>query len=116
RQIRNEVVQLENETDLVTQKVQLAAMPAEFHVVDPDAPVIGFIQATEQVEEGALAATRCPAESHGLACDGFEVHAFQNTNRTRFKALADPFSAQNDGTNSKRRASTARTRIAYMAG
>jgi hypothetical protein len=120
-EIGDEVVELEDEADFVAQEMEAAAMAVELDAVDRDAAAVGLVETAEEMEEGALAAAGGSAESDGLACDGFEVHALEDGDGTIVVALPDFGGAEDDGglggfgvgrSHSKRSASTARMRMA----
>ena len=101
-------------------------MTIDFNAVDPHAPAVRRIEAAEQVQQRALAATRRPAQCNLLALGNLKVNTFQNSNRAVVVALPHPLGAKDNATlvanlygrmiHSKRSASTARMRIAYAAG
>jgi hypothetical protein len=120
-EVGDEVVELEDEADFVAQEMEAAAMAVELDAVDGDAAAVGFVEAAEEMEEGALAAAGGAAESDGLALDGFEVDTLEDGDGSVVVALPDFGGAQDDGgfrgvgvgrSHSKRSASTARIRMA----
>jgi hypothetical protein len=119
REIWDEVVELKDEADFVTQHVKAAAVAIDLDAVEEDASLVGFVEATEEMKERALAAAGWAAEGDGLAGDGFEVDAFEDFDGAVVVGLADVFGAEDDSVgngddvcHSKRSASTARIRMA----
>jgi hypothetical protein len=118
-EVGDEVVKLEDEADFVAEHVEAAAVAIDFDAVEEDAASVGFVEATEEMEQRAFAATGGAAEGDGLAGDGFEVDALENFNGAVVVTLANAFGSKDDGgtdgddwSHSKRSASTARIRMA----
>src|ERR1039457_2636372 len=78
RQVGNEVVQLEDETDFVAQEAQEIAMTIDLNVIHRDAAPFGLVQSAEEVEERALATAGRAAERNGFALGSFEVDALEH--------------------------------------
>jgi hypothetical protein len=119
REIGDEVVELEDETDFVTQHVKAAAVAIDLDAVEEDAALVGLVESAEEMKKCALAAAGWAAEGDGLAGDGFEVDTFEDFDGAVVVGLADVFGAEDDRggdgddvCHSKRSASTARIRMA----
>jgi hypothetical protein len=68
-------VQLKDETNLVPQQAQGDLPPAKLRTIHKHAAAVGLVQPPEQMQQGALTASRRSAKGHGLALDDLEVHA-----------------------------------------
>ena len=104
-------MQLKDESYLMPQQPQRAAIAADFNVVHVHQSAIGLVEAAQQMQQRALATTRRTTQGHGLAFRRREVHTLQYGDRARVVALPHILRAD-DGFHSKRSASTARIRIA----
>jgi hypothetical protein len=114
-QIRNQVMQLEDEANLVPQQPERISMTFDLIAVHRNCAAVGFVEAPEQMEQRALPAAGRAAERHCLARNGFEVYAFQDLNGALVVTLPDVRGPDDDTVragHSKRSASTARTRMA----
>jgi hypothetical protein len=121
RQVGDEVVKLEDETDFVTKQLEQVAMAIHFDAVDNDVAAVGCVESAEEMEESAFAAAGGTAECDGFSLSGFEVYAAKHGDGSVVVGLPHAFCAKNDlaairicgeGAHSNRSASTARMRMA----
>ena len=96
REIGDEVVKLEDETDLVAQKLEQVAVAIDFDAVDDDAAAVGCVESAEEMQQRAFAATGGSAERDGLALRGFEVDAAENRDGAVVVALPHVFGAEDN--------------------
>jgi hypothetical protein len=114
-------VELKDKADLVAQNLQKIATPVDLDSVDPNLATVGEIKSGKQMQKRALAAARRPTKSHGATLETPNIHALQHRDRPFVVALPQIDCAQSEaagfidfqnGSHSKRSASTARTRMA----
>jgi hypothetical protein len=115
-------LKLEHEADFVAEQLEQITMAVDFDFIDDDAATVGFVEAAEQVKEGAFAAAGGSAEGDGLALLRFKVDAAQHRDGAVVEALPHVFGAEDNAAgarglcgqvgHSKRSASTARIRMA----
>jgi hypothetical protein len=115
-------VKLEDEADFVAEQLKQVAMTVDFDFIHNDAATVGFVETSEEVEEGAFAAAGGSAEGDGLALLCFKIDAAQHSYGAVVEAFPHFFGAEDHAAgasglcsqvgHSKRSASTARIRMA----
>jgi hypothetical protein len=95
-EVRDEVVKLKDETNFMAKQLEQIAMPVDFDSVDDDAAAVRFIESSEEVEQGALAAPRGSAERYGLALVRLKVNSAEHSDGAVVEGLPHIFGAENN--------------------
>ena len=93
REVGDEVVELKHESHFVAEVLRTAET-GELSAAEQDATAIRIVEAAEEVQERALAATGGAAEGDGLCRKGFEIDAVKDLDGAVFVALPEAFGAQ----------------------